>query len=508
VNSESLATRHRSHLLILALIVCFAGALRFYSLSTLGFWTDEFCSVSAADGWGLQLDQVPVNQIVTQLPICTRLRDARSFFQIPAGMARDDTHPPLYFLLLRGWDQIFGDSESAVRSLNVVFSLLAIILLYFVARNSVGSTTALVACLLMAVATPQIQFSQEARNYMPVLVFLLLVAMAIAKLKRSPSPYWAGILSVFLLAMMLTHYFAAGAAVGLMGYAFIVLRKRPRRFALIASAVAAMIFALLWGKSMLKQRSSFLNGLSWLFDREPGHVHRRIFDLCRLPVRFFTEITGSGFQPFIAIIGVLLLLALPVLFLYRRELRIWIAWLIAAIALVAIADFTRSTTQLNWVRYTIFATPPAYVLLSAGIPRGRLKFVLPSIAIAAAILTLPNAYVPAWKPDFRTPIQIVGRTLTAEDGLVISGKDPIAAGIMVAAFQHYLPNQPAVYVVLTESPDAATLSRLQQCPHICFVRQWPYPSTGLPGFVVNAKDEESIPFFADFAVGRLKAHSR
>jgi uncharacterized membrane protein len=508
VNSDSLATRHRSHLLLLALIVCFAGALRFYSLSTLGFWTDELCSLSDANGWGLELDNVPVNQIVTHRPTCTRLADAKSFLDIPSAIARDDTHPPLYFLMLRGWEQAFGDSESAVRSLNVVFSLLAIILLYFVARESVGSASALVACLLMAVAAPQIQFSQEARNYMPVLVFLLIATMAIQKLKRSPSRPWAVILSLTLLAMMLTHYFAAGAAMGLVGFAIITLRQRSRRLVLIASVTAALLFGLLWGKFMLQERHAITSGLGWLSDRDPGHLQRRMIDLCRLPIRFFIEITNRRFQPFIAADGAVLFLALPLLFIYRRELRMWIVWLVASIALVAAADFTRSTTQLNWVRYTLFATPPAYVLLAAAVPRGRLRLILPSIAIVAALLTLRNSYIPAWKTDFRTPIQGVGHLLESQDAVVISSSDPIAAGIMVAAFQHYLPQQPAVFVVLTQPPDAAILSRLKKCPHICYVRQWPYQSAALPGFVFNSRDEDYNPFFADFAVGRLKDRSR
>jgi uncharacterized membrane protein len=502
VNAGSLATRHRSHLLLLALIVGFAAVLRFFSLGALGFWTDEFCTLSAAHGWGLRLDHVPVNQIAPPLPVCTRLQDANSFFQIPGSMAREDAHPPLYFMLVRGWEQIFGDSEPAVRSLNVVFSLMAIVLLYFVAKDSVGSTTALVACLLMAVATPQIQLSQEARNYMPVLVFSLCAAGSIERLRRSPGKAWACLLGASLLEMMLTHYFAAGAAAGLVSYAIVALKRTARRLALLAAISAGAIYVLLWGRAILLQRTVMQSGTGWLVDQNPGHVQRRLIDLGRLPVRFFVEITDARYQTGIALIGLLLLMSLPILFYARRELRIWIAWLVAAVALVAIADFTRSTSQLNWIRYTIFATPPAYVLLAAGIERGRWKMLLPGIAVLLALLNLRGAYVPAWKTDFHTPLEFIQHQLGPDDALVILGHDPIADGIMYAACQHYLPTMPRTSAVLTAPPTPEVQARLRACPHTLIIDLWPDQFTGLPGYKVM--DQNRIPYFADLVQGNFQ----
>jgi mannosyltransferase len=483
------------------MILIFAAALRCFSLGSLGFWTDEFCSLSAADGWGLQLDKVPLNQIAPPLPVCTRLADAKSFFNIPAAMAHDDAHPPLYFLLLRIWEQMFGDGEAAVRSLNVVFSVLAIALLYFVARDSVGSQAALIACLLMAVATPQIQMSQEARNYMPVLVFSLVAAMAVERLRRSPGKTWACVFAVSLLAMMLTHYFAAGAAAGLVGYALLSMRGRARILIITGAIAAAICFAIFWGPALLSQRAVFENGLGWLADQAPGHVGRRFFDLCRLPVRFFAEVTDLRFQFAIAVVGAVMLVSLAILYVRRRELRLWILWLVASVALVAAADFSRSTTQLNWVRYTLFATPPAYVLLAAAIQRGQWRWILPAAATLLAVMSLPGAYIPAWKIDFRTPVQFVGRHLEPGDGLVIIGPDPIADGIMFAAFAHYLPKMPLASAVLTQSPNAGAVAQLRRCPHVWIVQLPPGHFTAWSGFTVQ--ERQAVPYFAELLMGHF-----
>ncbi len=491
-----------SHFLLLALIVGFAALLRFFSLSSLGYWTDELCTLSAADGWGLQLDKVPTDRIAPPLPNCTRLKDARPFAHIPVAMAHDDAHPPLYFMILRAWEEVFGDSESSVRSVNVVFSLLAIVMLYVTATRSVGSATALVACLLMAVATPQIQLAQEARNYMPVLVFSLLAVFAIQRLRHQPDRLSAFLLTVSLLAMMLTHYFAAGAAAGIVLDAVIVLRSRARQLMLFATLAAGILFVLLWGPALMQQRAVFHNGLGWLSDSSPGHLHRRVIDLLRLPVRFFAEITTAGAQNIVAAVGFVMLLGLPILFFRRRELRLWIAWFVSAVALIAILDFSRSTAQLNWVRYSFFAAPPAYVLVAAAIQGRRWKWLLPALAVVLSLLNLRNAYVPAWKIDFRTPVQFVGRQLGPRDGLLIVGRDTIADGILYSACQQYLPTLPPVSAVLTKDPDEQTLVELKRCRRICVMTLWPNQTLQLPGFLIQ--DQQTIPYFANVQFGRFE----
>jgi hypothetical protein len=372
-------------------------------------------------------------------------------------------------------------------------------LLYFTAIESVGSTAALVACLLMAVATPQIQYAQEARNYMLVLVLALLAVRAIQKMRRSPTHAGSILFGCSQLAMMLTHYFAAGAAAGICLFAILNLHGRARRFAITAMIAAAGIFALLWMPALFRQQPAFQIGLGWLSDSAPGHIHRRLLDLCRLPVRFFFEITDPQWQIPVAIAGLILLLWVAVLFLRRPELRLWIFWLIGSIGIVAAADFTRSSTQLNWVRYSLFATPPAYVLLAAGL-RGRWRFAPAAVAAIIAIACLHNAYVPAWKIDFQTPVQQLARSLQPTDGLIISGPDAVADAVIFAACQQYMPQLPTTTAVLTAPPNAAVLARLRQCPEVGVI--WLWPDKTIRDFVV--RDRGQIPYLGTILIGKFR----
>jgi hypothetical protein len=198
------------------------------------------------------------------------------------------------------------------------------------------------------------------------------------------------------------------------------------------------------------------------------------------------------------------LLWLPLAFIRQPRLRPWILWFVCSVGLIAGLDLARYTTLLTLPRYLLFATPAAYVLIAAAI-RGRWSWVLPSCAVIAAILALPSAYIPPWKTDFRTPVEIMAPRIQPGDALVITGADPAADGVMFTAFQHYLPTMPVTCAILTRPPDAVTRSRLSQCPQMILVRLWPYHPEILPGISVDLRNEIFIPYFADFAIGQLRS---
>jgi hypothetical protein len=468
----------------------------------VGYWTDELCSLSCADGWGLQVYKVPVNRIMPPLPVYTRLRDAAPIQAVPAALARDDTHPPVYSLMLRAWEDIFGDNESGTRSLNICFSLIAIVLLYVAAKDSIGPSTALWAALLMAVASPQIMFSLEARDYMPAMTFALAATVALLRLARNPSPATASLLGLMLLLAMMTHYYAAGIAIALVLHGLLWMRGRSRRMLIAATLLAGFLFVVIWGMYFVQEIPNFRTNTAWLFDTGgPGRLQRWGLRVCRVPAMLVAANLRDGF----AIFG-LLFLSLPILYLRRPELRLWILWLICTVVLIAGQDLINSTTQLTLPRYLLFATPAAYVLL-AGAVRGRWSWLPPAAAVLTALLSIRSAYAPAWKIDLRTPTDYVAHGMNPDDGLVISGPDAFFDGITCAAFQHYLPKMPAACAVLTKPADAPTLQRLHRCPHIWVLWMWPGRPVGqvLPGFV--ADNYGHLPYFGDLMHGKLLRES-
>lgn len=85
-----------------------------------------------------------------------------------------DVHPPLYYLLLKGWTSIFGNSLLAVRSMSLALALVGLVGLYFVVWHITKSRQYGLAAVAAAALTPTlVRFSEEARMY--TLVFAIVV---------------------------------------------------------------------------------------------------------------------------------------------------------------------------------------------------------------------------------------------------------------------------------------------------------------------------------------------
>ncbi len=97
-----------------------------------------------------------------------------------------EPHPPLYYSLLRAW-RVFGESEAALRSLSVLFSMGAILLVWAGARELMGGAAgrgkvALLAAALAALSPMQIFYAQEARPYAGLSFAVALMIYAGAKI--------------------------------------------------------------------------------------------------------------------------------------------------------------------------------------------------------------------------------------------------------------------------------------------------------------------------------------
>jgi mannosyltransferase len=168
--------------LLVLLCVAIGAVLRFTPATPL--WLDEALSVNIA--------KAPLGDI--------------------AGLLERDGHPPLYYWMLHGWIELFGDGPVAVRSLSAVFGLIAIALVFVLGRRLGGPALGLVAAAVLAVSPYGVRYSSEARMYELVVVFVLvgwlLLDVALHRTPRAAAPALAG-LAVVSGALLLTHYWAA-----------------------------------------------------------------------------------------------------------------------------------------------------------------------------------------------------------------------------------------------------------------------------------------------------------
>jgi mannosyltransferase len=80
-------------------------------------------------------------------------------------LAAIDTHPPLYYLLLKGWASVFGWGEFALRSLSVLAMGGAAFLAGMLVRRLFGARIAIIAMIFVALSPFLIRYGFEIRMY-------------------------------------------------------------------------------------------------------------------------------------------------------------------------------------------------------------------------------------------------------------------------------------------------------------------------------------------------------
>ena len=163
---------------IFGVVLAIGVWLRFATTSLL--WLDEALSVNIA--------KLPVNQI-------------------PSALKRDGA-PPLYYLLLHYWIQLFGNSDVAVRSLSGLCSLLALVGLFFLVRRIWGTETAFVATGLLAASAFATYYATEARMYALVMLLVVALGWMLTLLAERVTAARTFGLAVVAVALLYTHYWS------------------------------------------------------------------------------------------------------------------------------------------------------------------------------------------------------------------------------------------------------------------------------------------------------------
>jgi len=121
----------------------------------------------------------------------------------------NDTHPPLYYLILKPFSHLLGNDIIALRMTSIAIWILFAITLYYFARQRFNTTVALYALTFAVLSPTLIYYSTELRMYILLLLFLMLNLIAYFNLLDKPKPKTAIIYATTCLLMLYTHLFAA-----------------------------------------------------------------------------------------------------------------------------------------------------------------------------------------------------------------------------------------------------------------------------------------------------------
>lgn len=236
---------------LLVSLIVLGGALgaRLHHLSYKCLWLDEALSV--------RLASFPLPELVSR-----------------TGEAHT-CHPPLYFMFLRLWVRLFGDSEFTLRLPSVLFGVIAVLATMRLVRDFAAwceftakqtSDASLFVGVMVGLSPLQLFASREVRGYAMGAAFCVLASICLLNaLRTNRFLSWAGFV-VSATALCYTHYFGVIVIASQVLYsACFILRRNlgdstfPRRCAIGRLSVATIAIAIAylpWMPIMLRQASA------------------------------------------------------------------------------------------------------------------------------------------------------------------------------------------------------------------------------------------------------------
>ena len=179
----------------------------------------------------------------------------KNIFEI-VKLSAQDTSPPLYYILLHYWMILFGNTEVAIRTMSLLFHLLTVIAIFFIARKIIRSLPVYASISLAALFNPfLLQYAFEARTY-SLLAFLSVTALYLIIIKKN---IMAGIV---LAIAIFSHNFAIFTFFVFAIWLF--MNKAKLQFSSFLKLVGfPLLMVLLWGWVILMQWSKFAHGF-WI----------------------------------------------------------------------------------------------------------------------------------------------------------------------------------------------------------------------------------------------------
>lgn len=456
---------------VLALIVVLAAALRIYRIDASSLWIDEFYSLEASAGKCYVDLSLPRNQMMDHLPRLVSIEDARSAAQIWTSM-ENDQHPPLYFILLRFWRDLFGSSDAATRSLSLVASLIALLLVFDVGQMTLGIVPGLWASGLMALAQPEIWYAQETRAYMVLTALIAGTASILLRIERRGLNGIKGMgLVAGLLAIMLTHYFGLAACMALGIYALVKLEGKVRVKVLAIMAGTAVIYCGIWGPFLWKQLHGYALNNGWLHDPSNHPLWEWGKRLLRVSAGFFAEPRRHELFPYASVI----LLVLPWMRIRRVPgLLLPALWGTGWVAFVAAIDLGRQTHMMNYFRYVVPAAPGFY-LIAAGLladeKRVSIRWAIPAALILYCLISLTWTF-DGFKSDWREIGRAARDHVSNQDVMMIysPGHGDWMPGVMCMDVNHYAPKLTSRTVFMNGMPlPESVMRQLRTAPKVWLI---------------------------------------
>jgi uncharacterized membrane protein len=367
--------------------------------------------------------------------------------EIP-GLLRLDGSPPLYYLILHPWMQLFGTSEEAVRGLSLLLGLAAITTAFWAGDTLFGRRAAWTAAVLAATSSYLVYYSREGRMYTLLVLTTLVCVTAFTHVFVYGRRRWLPVFVLALAATLYTHNWGLYLAIGLAAGAGLCLaasteRRRLLRDGALAATGVAVLYAP-WVPTLVYQAGH--TGAPWSDTPDPG-------DLAGV----LGSILGRN-----GVLVALALVGLPALVALGRRWRagddgLAVAALAVALGASMVAAWVSSLLAPAWAgRYFGLFLPFAILLAALGLAREGRRGVL-ALVIVAVLAAQPHTQLPGVGPSEPTQKSNMRRAVVYVDEFASAGDLVISTQIETIPLLHYYLGPTLTYADPTGLVDDPTV---------------------------------------------------
>ena len=226
--------------------------LRLWHLTDLCLWFDEIFSIHAAE------------------------HDWQNLFRF---VAQDLIHPPLFYVLLKIWIAIGGESLLWLRLFSVLFSTAALIPFYLFCRQLKLSFPVIASAFaFFAVNGALVKYAQEVRMYSVLLCLSLLSLWLFVRFFNLGKSF--ALLTIVNVLLIYTHYFSWLVVLSEFAAVLVLQRVKIRQISLMLAvslaSFAPWVFAV--GQAA-KTNANFSQNLAWASKPNFPTVLQFVFDL-------------------------------------------------------------------------------------------------------------------------------------------------------------------------------------------------------------------------------------
>ncbi|MDQ3219452.1 MAG: glycosyltransferase family 39 protein [Acidobacteriota bacterium] len=358
---------NRFRTVILAAICMVYILVRFWDLTTSCLWFDEIFSVHAAEQ--------PWNSLLWFI-------------------AQDLIHPPFFYILLKAWMTIGGESISWLRFFPVLLSIIALVPFLLLCRELKFKiwTTALALCFF-AVNGSLIKYSQEVRMYSLLLCLSLFSLWLFARFFNLGKNFW--LLTLINILLVYTHYFGWLVVLSEV-VAILILQRIKIRHILLMSAVAFISF-LPWIVVVIQAANigaDVKQNIGWISTPGISSIFELALDL--VEPFYYQQSNANPTSVFIVAVPILLLILAAKILFYVNWKNVedknpfYLLTLFSAVPIIA--AFTASwilPVSIWGSRHLIIVFAPAIILSALFLNEIRSKTV--RIVLVSILFTLFGA---------------------------------------------------------------------------------------------------------------------